>query len=386
MGTYRCPSLSAIDPHSMPNLFDPIRLGAIQAPNRILMAPMTRARGTREHVPTSMMVEYYVQRASAGLIISEAIGISREGLGWPYATGLWTEEQVAGWRLITDAVHKAGGRISAQLWHMGRTVHPSFLDGDLPVSASATAAPSHAHTYDGRQPYIAARPLQLSELPRILEDFHVGARNAIRAGFDGVQIHASNGYLVDQFLRGSANLRDDEYGGSIANRVRLLREVTQAVADGAGADRTGVRLSPNGETQGVRDDDPLPLFTAAIEALSAIRIAYLELREPPLDGTFGVGEMPPLASKLRHAFDGPLILNSDFDVARAQADLEAGVGDAIAFGRPFIANPDLPERILKGLPLAKDNMKTWFTQGAEGYLDYPAATATSTAPVAVSAT
>ena len=363
----------------MPNLFDPIRLGAIVAPNRIIMAPMTRARGTREHVPTPMMAEYYCQRVSAGLIISEAIGISREGLGWPYATGLWTEEQIAGWRLVTDAVHEAGGLISAQLWHMGRTVHPSFLGGDLPVSASATAAPSHAHTYDGRQAYVAARPLQISEIPRILEDFNVGARNAIRAGFDGVQIHASNGYLVDQFLRGSANLRDDEYGGSIPNRIRLLREVTQAVADAAGADRTGVRLSPNGETQGVRDHDPLPLFTAAIEAMSAIRIACLELREPPMDGTFGVGEMPPLASKLRAAFDGPLILNSDFDAARAQADLDTGVGDAIAFGRPFIANPDLPLRIKKGIPLAKDNMDTWFTQGPDGYLDYPAAVSSTAA-------
>ncbi len=346
----------------MPTLFDPIRLGAIEAPNRILMAPMTRARGTREHVPTPIMAEYYAQRASAGLIISEAIGISQQGLGWPYATGLWSPEQVEGWRKVTDAVHEAGGHIVAQLWHMGRTVHPSFLGGEAPVSASATTAPRYAHTYDGRQPYEAARSLRLDEIPGVLEDFQSAARNAMRAGFDGVQIHASNGYLIDQFLRDSANFRDDDYGGSIPNRVRLLREVAQAVSDAVGADRTGVRLSPNGETQGVRDSDPLPLFIAAAEALSSIGIAHLELREPPLDGTFGVGYLPPLAPQIRRFFKGAVILNSDFEAARAQADLDAGIGDAIAFGRPFIANPDLPLRLARQLPLAKDDSATWFTQ------------------------
>lgn len=354
----------------MPSLFDPIRLGAIEAPNRILMAPMTRARGTRDHVPTPMMADYYAQRAGAGLIISEAIGITQEGLGWPYATGLWSPEQIAGWRKITDAVHAADGRIVAQLWHMGRVVHPSFLSGAQPVSASVTTAPGHAHTYAGKQPYTAARPLRLEEIPRLLADFRTAARNAIRAGFDGVQLHASNGYLIDQFLRDSANFRGDAYGGSIGNRIRLLREVTQAVADEVGADRTGVRLSPNGETQGVRDSDPLPLFIAAAEALSAIGIAHLELREPPLNGTFGVGEIDPLAAQIRPAFKGPLLLNSDYDAATAQAALDAGIGDAVTFGRPFIANPDLPHRIAEGLPLTPDDRETWFTQGPEGYADY----------------
>jgi len=357
---------------SRPSLFNPIRIGAIEASSRILMAPMTRGRGTREHVPTPMMALYYAQRATAGLIISEAIGISREGMGWPYATGLWTPEQVAGWRAVTEAVHVAGGRILAQLWHMGRTVHPSFLGGAQPVSASGSTAPGHAHTYVGKQPYEAGRPLRLGEIPRIVEDFRAAARNAMAAGFDGVQIHASNGYLIDEFLRDSTNFRTDRYGGTILNRVRLLREVTQGVADAVGADRTGVRLSPNGETQGVRDSDPLPVFTAALETLSAIGIAHLELREPPVDGTFGVGEMPPLAPKLRSAFKGVLIANSDYDVARAQAALDEGICDAVAFGRPFIANPDLPSRIARQLPLAKDDAATWFTQGPEGYLDYPA--------------
>jgi 2,4-dienoyl-CoA reductase-like NADH-dependent reductase (Old Yellow Enzyme family) len=355
---------------AMHTLFKPIKLGAIEAPNRILMAPMTRARGTRDHVPTPMMAEYYAQRASAGLIISEAIGITQEGLGWPYATGLWSKEQMDGWRKVTDAVHRAGGRITAQLWHMGRTVHPSFLNGQPPVSASGTTAPSMAHTYDGKRPYEAARSLHRNEIPRVMGDFWQGARNALLAGFDGVQLHASNGYLIDQFLRDSSNLRDDEYGGSIENRVRFLKEATLAVADAVGADRTGVRLSPNGETLGVRDSDPLPVFIAASQALSEIGIAYLELREPPIDGTFGVGYLPPLAAKLRPWFQGPVVLNSDFDAQRARAEIEAGIGDAVAFGRAFIGNPDLPLRIAKGVPLTKDDAATWFTQGAEGYIDY----------------
>jgi 2,4-dienoyl-CoA reductase-like NADH-dependent reductase (Old Yellow Enzyme family) len=357
----------------MPNLFEPIRLGAIETPNRILMAPMTRARGTREHVATPMMAKYYAQRASAGLIISEAIGISREGMGWPYATGLWTEEQVAAWRVVTDAVHRAGGRIAAQLWHMGRTVHPSFLDGQPPVSASGTTAPSLAHTYDGKQPYEQGRPLPASEIPRVLDDFYKAAKNAMRAGFDGVQIHAANGYLIDEFLRDSANLREDDFGGSIENRVRLLKQVTQAVSAAIGADRTGVRLSPNGETLGVRDSNPLPVFTAATKTLSDLGIAFLELREPPLNGSFGVGYLEPLAAQLRPSFKGPLILNSDIDQAAAQANLDAGIADAVAFGRPFISNPDLPFRMANGLPLALDDRDTWFTQDAKGYIDYPQA-------------
>jgi 2,4-dienoyl-CoA reductase-like NADH-dependent reductase (Old Yellow Enzyme family) len=354
----------------MPSLFDPIQLGAIKAPNRILMAPMTRARGTRDHLPTPIMADYYAQRASAGLIISEAIGINQLGLGWPYATGIWSRDQIAGWRNVTEAVHERGGRIIAQLWQMGRVVHPDFLAGRQPVSASATVAPNHAHTYEGKKSYERARPLSINEIAEVVEDFRQAARNAIDAGFDGIQLHASNGYLIDQFLRDSANFRDDRYGGAIENRVRFLKETARTVADAIGADRVGVRLSPNGETQGVRDSDPLPLFTKALEALSAIGVAHVELREPPIDGTFGVGEVDPLARHLRSAFKGPLILNSDFDAARAQAELDAGIGDAVAFGRPFIANPDFPRRVAEGLPLVKDDAQKWFTQGTEGYLDY----------------
>lgn len=357
----------------MPTLFDPIRLGAIAAPNRILMAPMTRARGTREHVPTPIMADYYAQRATAGLIISEGIGISRQGLGWPYATGLWTDEQVAGWRVVTEAVHAAGGRIVAQLWHMGRVVHPSFRGGEAPVSASDTTAPGEAHTYDGKKPHAAARALSVDEIAAVVADYGAAARNAAAAGFDGVQLHGANGYLIDQFLRGSANLREDAYGGSIENRIRLLKEVTEALCEAVGADRVGVRLSTNTNAQGVRDDDPVPLFTRALETLSAIGIAHLELREPPVDGTYGVGEFPPIAPVLRPAFKGPLVLNTDFDAARAQAALDAGIGDAISFGRAFIANPDLPRRLAEHLPLASEDRTKWYMPGREGYLDYPPA-------------
>jgi len=356
----------------MPSLFDPLRLGAIDTPNRVLMAPLTRSRATRDHVPTPIMAEYYAQRASAGLIVSEATGITREGLGWPYAPGIWSTEQTRAWTPIVAAVHAAGGRILSQLWHMGRVVHPSFLGGEKPVSASATTAPGDAHTYEGKQSYVEARPLRLDEIPRLIEDYRQAARNAISAGFDGVQIHAANGYLIDQFLRDSSNLRTDAYGGSIENRIRLLVEITQAITDVVGADRVAVRLSPNGEIQGVNDTDPEPLFTAAAAALSGIGIAFLALREPQPDGTFGKADRPPVHPAIRASFAGPLVLNSDYDGATARAVLDRGEADAISFGRPFIANPDLPFRLRNNLPLASADPATWYSQGVHGYTDYPA--------------
>ncbi len=357
----------------MPSLFDPIRLGAIHAPNRIIMAPLTRGRATREHVPTPMMLEYYVQRASAGLILTEATGISQQGLGWPYAPGIWSPAQVAGWKPITDAVHAAGGRIVCQIWHMGRLVHPDFLGGQPPVAPSAITAPDQAHTYEGKKPYGEPRPLRLDEIPGLLNDYRTAARNAIEAGFDGVQIHAANGYLIDEFLRDGTNHRTDAYGGSIENRVRLLREVSTVVAETIGADRTGVRLSPNGLIQGCNDSNPEALFEAAAAALQQVGIAYLEMREPGDNGTFGTRDRPPIAPLMRKAFTGPMILNSDYGPARAAATVEAGEADAIAFGRPYIANPDLVRRIAEGLPLANDVVRTWYSQGPEGYVDYPEA-------------
>ncbi|WP_029921410.1 alkene reductase [Nevskia soli] len=356
----------------MPTLFDPIKIGSLNCPNRIWMAPLTRGRGTREHVPTELMATYYAQRASAGLILTEATGITVEGSGWPYAGGLWSAEQVQHWKTVTDAVHQAGGRIFAQLWHMGRVVHPS-LHGVQPVSASATTAPGKAHTYEGKQPYVEARPLGLEEIPRLIGDYVTAARNAIDAGFDGVQLHAANGYLIDQFLRDGSNHRTDIYGGPIENRIRLLREVTEALIKTVGADRTAVRLSPNGDSQGVDDSNQDALFPAAAAALDALGIVFLELREPGPDGTFGKSDRPPVAPLIRKAFKGVLVLNSDYDFARGQAALASGAADAITYGRKFLANPDLPHRFAKGIPLNVDDPKTWYSQGPEGYITYPAA-------------
>lgn len=354
----------------MPSLFDPVRLGAIDAPNRIVMAPLTRARATREHVPTALMAEYYAQRATAGLIISEATGISREGLGWPFAPGLWTDEQTEAWVPVVNAVHAAGGRIVAQLWHMGRQVHSSLIGGQ-PVSASATKSPGKVHTYEGRQEFETARALDLDEFPRILEDYARAARNAIAAGFDGVQVHAANGYLIDQFLRNGSNHRTDAYGGSPENRIRLLREAVERVAAVVGPERTGVRLSPNGESQGVDDSDPASVFVPAARALDEIGVAFLELREPGPEGTFGRTDVPKLSPAIRDAYRGALVLNSDYTDRNGQEALDRGLADAIAYGRPFIANPDLVDRFRRGLPLAAGETKTWYSQGPQGYVDYP---------------
>jgi N-ethylmaleimide reductase len=353
-------------------LFGSVKLGAIDAPNRVIMAPLTRGRSVEGHVPVSALkAEYYSQRASAGLIIAEATGISQEGLGWPSAPGIWSEEQVAAWKPVTQAVHDKGGRIILQLWHMGRLVHPDFLDGAQPVSSSATTAPGDAHTAAGKKPYEEARALDLEEIPRIIADYKHAAENAIKAGFDGVQIHAANGYLIDQFLRDNSNFRTDAYGGAIENRIRLLKEVTQAVVDTVGADRTSVRLSPNGETQGANDSDPVALFTAAAAALQDIGIAFLELREIKTIGNFGTTDVPRVSPEIRKVFKAPLVLNQEYDRERADADLASGLADAISFGRPYISNPDLVERLQSGGALAPDNFKTWYSPGPEGYTDYP---------------
>ena len=358
----------------MPSLFDPIRLGAIVAPNRILLAPLTRARSTMDHVPTPIMIDYYRQRAGAGLIISEATGISPQALGWPYAPGIWTQAQVDAWKPITAAVHEAGGRIVSQLWHMGRVVHPSLPGRGQPVSASATTMPGLARTYAGKQPYVEARPMTQGDINGVLDDYRAAARRALEAGFDGVQLHAANGYLIDQFLRDNSNFRTDEYGGPVENRIRFLRQAAAALAGEVGADRTSVRLSPNEERQGVNDSNPAPLFEAAAAALSDLGIAFLEVREPDFDGTNGKAERPPVAPLMHKAFKGAFVLNSDYDNAKGQATLDSGQADAISFGRPFIANPDLPQRFAKQLPLALDDIATWYVGGEAGYADYPAAT------------
>ena len=355
-------------------LFEPLKLGAIEARNRIIMAPLTRGRSSQPgSVPNAMMATYYRQRAGAGLIISEATGISVEGLGWPAAPGIWSDEQVEGWKEVTEAVHEEGGKIVLQMWHMGRLVHPLFLGGEPPVSASATQAPGHAHTFEGRKDYEPARALGIEEIARVVGDYRHAAENAKRAGFDGVQLHGANGYLVDQFLRDSTNLREDEYGGSPENRVRFLREVLEALIDVWGADRVSVRLSPNGETQGCDDSDPAATFGAAARVVEELKLGFLELREPGPDGTFGQTDVPKQSPLIRKIYTGPLVLNSDYTAEEAVADIAAGRCDAVAWGRWFISNPDLPQRIRTGAEIAPnvDVPRSWYGSGPEGYVDYP---------------
>ena len=357
----------------MTSLFDSITVGAIDAPNRIMMAPLTRGRATRSHVPTPLMGEYYSQRASAGLIISEATGITQQGLGWPNAPGLWSEEQVNGWKPVVRAVHEAGGHMVAQLWHMGRLVHPDYLGGAQPVSASATTAPGHAHTYEGSKPYAESRALGPREIEQIIDDYGVAAGHAMSAGFDGVQLHAANGYLIDQFLRDGTNRRADSYGGPVENRIRLLIEVTQMLIKAAGAERTGVRLSPNDDPQGCGDSESETLFTKAAEALDTLGIAFLEMRASRPESTFRPATRQ-LVPAIRRVFKGTLILNSDYSLDDASQALRLGEADAIAFGRPFLANPDLPARLAMRATLNAPNTKTFYTPGPSGYTDYPALT------------
>ncbi len=354
----------------MPSLFEPLELGALELPNRIVMAPLTRARAGREAVPNALMATYYAQRASAGLIISEATGISREGLGWPNAPGLWNNAQVEGWKLVTSAVHKAGGRIVAQLWHMGRLVHPDLGRGQ-PISSSVTTAPDYAHTYEGRKPYVEAHAATKSEIRRIIGDYVCAARKAIAAGFDGVQIHGANGYLVDQFLRDGASLRDDEYGGSIENRLRFMSEVLEAVGDAIGMERVGIRFSPNIYTQGVEDSDPIPLFAALAARLEELKVPWIELREAHRPTSAGAIPTEPVSPTMRPLYSGRILLNSDYDGPRARERMAEGIADGISFGRPFISNPDLVQRVSRGAPLSPGDETTFYSGEAAGYIDYP---------------
>lgn len=354
----------------MPSLLDPLSLGALELPNRILMAPLTRARAGREAVPNELMARYYAQRAGAGLIISEATGISREGLGWPDAPGLWNDAQVEGWEKVTGAVHSAGGRMVAQLWHMGRLVHPD-LGGGQPISSSATTAPDLAHTYEGKKPYVEARAASEADIRRIIEDYARAAGNAIRAGFDGVQIHGANGYLVDQFLRSSANFRDDRYGGTIEGRIRFARELLEAVGARIGIERVGIRFSPNILVQGVEDRDPLLLFTEIAKALEELKVPWIELREPDKPTSAGSIPTAPVSPAMRRHYSGRIVINSDNDWTDARSRIASGVADAVSIGRLFISNPDLVKRIALKAPLNQGDPATFYAGGERGYTDYP---------------
>lgn len=352
-------------------LFQPLQLGATTIPNRIIMAPLTRARATNR-VPNALMVEYYVQRASAGLIIAEATAISAQGYGWHGAPAIYTDEQTAAWRTITDAVHQAGGRMFLQLWHMGRISHPDYHDGALPVAPSAIAALGEAHTPTGKQPFVVPHALSIDEIAAIVEDYRVATRRARDAGFDGVEIHGANAYLIDEFLRDAANQRSDHYGGSIENRTRFLLEVVDAVAGAWAPERTGLRLSPTMNGYGMTDSDPVALFRHAGQALNAFDLAYLHVAEAIKPGRLFNPDSARVTPHLREVYKGTLLVNGGYDKASAAEAIRQGEADAIAFGQPFIANPDLPARLRTDAPLNTADVKTFYVPGPAGYIDYPA--------------
>ena len=352
-------------------LFDPLRLGAIEMPNRIVMAPLTRARSDRDAVPNALMAQYYAQRATAGLIISEATGISREGLGWPNAPGLWNDAQVEGWSRVTEAVHEAGGRMVAQLWHMGRLVHPS-VSGMQPVSSSAVTAADYAHTYEGKKPYVEPRAATEHDIERIVGDYAQAARNAIAAGFDGVQVHGANGYLVDQFLRDGANFRTDEYGGPAEQRIRFMTRVLEAIGAEIGMERVGIRFSPNVQVQGVDDGAPLALFETVARRLEALKVPWIELREPRQPTASGAVPTALVSPAMRPLYSSKIVINSDNDWGEAHRRVIDDQADAVSIGRRFIANPDLVKRIALGAQLNEGDTSTFYSGGPRGYVDYPA--------------
>ncbi|MBM0742049.1 alkene reductase [Phormidium sp. CLA17] len=355
----------------MPDLFTPIQVGALTLPNRIIMAPLTRARAGVERLPNALMKEYYVQRATAGLIISEATQISEQASGWVETPGIHTAEQVKGWKTITDAVHAAGGRIFLQLWHMGRASHPDFQpNGALPVSASAIRPQGDAHTPHGKKPFVTPRSLELEEITGVVQQYVDATLRAQEAGFDGVEIHGANGYLIDQFLRDGSNQRTDAYGGSIANRSRFLLEVTEAVVNAWSGDRVGVRLSPTSSFNDMRDSDPIATFGYASGALNAFNLAYLHVLEG-LPGHIMALEGIHVAPHIRQAFTGVLMLNGGYDFEKGTNAIAEGEANLIAYGVPFIANPDLVERFREQAPLNPPDQATFYAPGAKGYTDYP---------------
>ena len=348
-------------------LFAPLRLGPHELSNRIVMAPMTRSRAGDGRVPRSFTATYYRQRASAGLIITEAAQVSPEGVGYPDTPGIHSEAQVEGWSRVVDAVHDEGGRIYLQLWHVGRISHPSYHGGEAPVAPSAIRPAGEVFTADGMEPFVTPRALETEEVGRVVDEYRHGAENARRAGFDGVEIHGANGYLVDQFLRSGTNRRSDRYGGSLENRLRFLTEVTEAVTEVWGPDRVGVRLSPLSSFNDMEDRDPETTFSAAAQRLSDLEIGYLHVVE---QDDFGDDRSFDPAV-LRDAFDGIYMVNGGYDADRAAEAIASGSADLVSFGRLFLANPDLPDRLENDGPFNEPDPDTFYGGGPEGYLDYP---------------
>lgn len=371
---------------STTSLFTPIKLGDYQLSNRIFMAPLTRARAEEDGTPSPMMAEYYGQRASAGLIVAEATAISRQGRGWMNSPGIYTERQKKGWQQIADSVHQKEGRIFVQLWHMGATVHPDFVDGEQPVSSSDVTLTGALTTPKGRdREFAQPRPLSKLEIKSVIQDFVTAARNAIDAGLDGVELHGANGFLIDQFTRDSSNTRTDEYGGSIDNRLRFMLEVVEAVTAEIGAGKVGIRLSPTNSVWGISDSEYQKTFVRAAERLDQYSLAYLHLLEPkpelfplaeknedePDVAGPAVRTMGYLTPEIRRVYQGTLISNGGYNQQTGHTALQGQQADAIVYGVPFIANPDLVARYANDLPLANPDTETFYGGGAEGYSDYP---------------
>jgi N-ethylmaleimide reductase len=376
MTSQQATALRQADAETVPDaapahLLSPYRLGEFDLRNRMVMAPMTRSRALEGNVPNPLAAIYYAQRAEAGLIITEATQVSPQGVGYIRTPGIHSVEQVAGWRQVTDAVHGAGGRIFAQLWHVGRVSHPDFHDGALPVAPSAIAADGEVFTNRGRAKMVTPRALEAHELPGIVAQFEKGAQNAKAAGFDGVELHGANGYLLDQFLRDGANRRTDQYGGSIRNRARLPLEVAEAVAAVWGADRVGYKVSPHGTVYSMSDSDPIATFSYLADELSRLGLVYLHATEGIAGPTAPPAGTILAAPVLRQRFKGTLILNGGYDAHSADAAIARGAADLIAVGVPFLANPDLPIRYTRGAPLNAPDQATFYAGEAKGYIDYP---------------
>jgi 2,4-dienoyl-CoA reductase-like NADH-dependent reductase (Old Yellow Enzyme family) len=354
----------------MPSLFETLKVGELLLPNRILMAPLTRRRAGASRIPNTLMAEYYAQRASAGLILTEATVVTPMGIGYADTPGIWSLEQVEGWKRVTQAVHAAGGRIFLQLWHVGRISHPVFLDGELPVGPSALAPSGNVNLLRPATAFVTPRPLERSEIPEIVAAFARGAQHAELAGFDGVEVHGANGYLLDQFLQDSANHRDDDYGGTVENRARLLLEVADASISVWGPGRVGVHLAPRGDLYSMGDSNRAATFGYVAHELARRKIAFVCAREHVGPDSIG--------PQLRAAFGGVYIANEGFTHESAQQALDTGRADAVAFGKPFLANPDLPARFLSGAALNAPVTDTFYRGGAVGYTDYPTLGAAAT--------
>jgi N-ethylmaleimide reductase len=358
----------------MSHLFSPIQLGAVKLPNRVLMAPLTRCRAGAGNVPTELNATYYAQRASAGLIIAEATSVSPRGFGYPSTPGIFTADQVAGWKKVTAAVHREGGRIFSQLWHVGRISHPAFQpNGEAPVAPSAIAPKGKVFTGTEMADYVTPRALREDEIPGVIAEYVHGAKLAKEAGFDGVEVHGANGYLIDQFLRDGSNQRTDGYGGTPEKRCRLAFEVTQAVAKVWGADRVGIRLSPGGVFNDMSDSDPVRTFGTLLGMLAPLGLAYAHItRVTAQDVAHGAKEgVGP--KELRRFWKGPIVTAGGFDRDQAEAAIGEGWADAVAYGVPFLANPDLPRRLKERLPLNAPDEGTFYGGGEKGYTDYPTA-------------